>query len=129
MSPIVMVHGAFVGGWSFEWFERPFRKAGYKVQTPHLRGHGPYEPRDRVVGVSMRDYVADLVLLCRSLEKPPILVGHSMGALVAQMAARKVKAAALVLLAPSAPWGLVSWTVEEAVASFGAHMAALMSNG
>ena len=129
MSPIVMVHGAFVGGWSFEWFQRPFRKRGFQVHAPNLRGHGPYEPRDRVIGVSMRDYARDVVDLCRSLDEAPILVGHSMGGLVAQMAAREVEARALVLLAPSPPWGLVSWTVDEAVAGLGAQMATLLSNG
>ena len=129
MIPIVMVHGAFVGGWSFEWFERPFRGAGYEVHTPDLRGHGAYEPRERVIGVSMRDYADDLVAYCQALETAPVLVGHSMGGLLAQMVARRVQARALVLLSPSAPWGLVSWTVEDAVASLGAHLASLLSNG
>jgi pimeloyl-ACP methyl ester carboxylesterase len=129
MNPIVMVHGAFVGGWSFEWLQRPFRAAGYAKHAPDLRGHGAHDPPERVIGVSMRDYAADLVAYCQSLEAPPILVGHSMGGLLAQMIARKVDARALVLLAPSAPWGLVSWKIEEAVASLGAHLATLTSNG
>jgi pimeloyl-ACP methyl ester carboxylesterase len=129
MSPIVMVHGAFVGGWSFEWFQKPFRTAGFKVHAPDLRGHGPQEPRERLVGVSMRDYANDIVKLCQRLEEPPILVGHSMGGLVAQMAARKAKVRALVLLAPSAPWGLVSWTLEEALTGLGVQIATLLSNG
>jgi pimeloyl-ACP methyl ester carboxylesterase len=129
MGPIVMVHGAFVGGWSFERFEQPFRDAGYEVHAPDLRGHGADEPADEVIGVSMRDYLSDIVALCRQLPEPPILLGHSMGGLVAQMAARAANAQALVLLAPSPPWGLVSWTLEEAMASLGAHLATLMSNG
>lgn len=124
-----MVHGAFVGGWSFEWFQRPFRAAGYEVLTPDLRGHAAYAPREKVIGVSMRDYARDIVKLCRSLDEPPILVGHSMGGLVAQMAARKVAPRALVLLAPSPPWGLVNWSLEEALNAFGAQMASLLSGG
>jgi len=82
-----------------------------------------------VIGVSMRDYARDIVALCRKLDEPPILVGHSMGGLVAQMAARKVQPKALVLLAPSPPWGLVGWSLEEAMNAFGAQVASLISGG
>jgi pimeloyl-ACP methyl ester carboxylesterase len=129
MNPIVMVHGAFVGGWSFEVFRQPFEDAGRRVLAPDLRGHGAHEPADAVIGVSMRDYARDVAALCRSLDKPPVLVGHSMGGLVALMAARIVRPEALVLLAPSPPWGLVGWNLEEAVTAFGAQMASLFSNG
>ena len=129
MSPIVMVHGAFVGGWSFEQFRKPFEAAGHRVHAPDLRGHGADDPGEAVIGLSMRDYAQDLVELCRTLPAPPVLVGHSLGGLVAQLAARKVGARALVLLAPSPPWGLVGWSLEEAMTAFGAHMAGLLSNG
>lgn len=129
MNPIVMVHGAFVGGWSFERFRTPFEAAGHQVLTPDLRGHGPKARAKSVIGVSMRDYADDVVALCKTLDAPPILIGHSMGGLVAQLATRRVRPKALVLLAPSPPWGLNGWSVEEAMAAFGAQMASLLSNG
>ncbi|HKR88170.1 MAG TPA: alpha/beta fold hydrolase [Phenylobacterium sp.] len=129
MDPIVMVHGAFVGGWSFERFRAPFEAAGHRVLTPDLRGHGAREPSDAVVGVSIRDYANDVAALCASLPSRPILIGHSMGGLVAQLAARRVKPRAVVLLAPSPPWGLVGWNVEEALTAFGAQFVSLLSNG
>jgi pimeloyl-ACP methyl ester carboxylesterase len=124
-----MVHGAFVGGWSFERFRAPFEAAGHKVLTPDLRGHGAGEPPERVIGVSLSDYANDIAALCGRLTAAPILVGHSMGGLVAQLAARRVQPRALVLLAPSPPWGLVGWSLEEGLTAFGAHMAGLFSNG
>jgi pimeloyl-ACP methyl ester carboxylesterase len=129
MNPIVMVHGAFVGGWSFEQFRTPFEAAGHRVLAPDLRGHGHDDAADEVIGVSVRDYADDVVALCATLSERPILIGHSMGGLVAQMAARRVQPEALVLLAPSPPWGLVGWCVEEAMTAFGAQMASLLSNG
>ena len=129
MDPIVMVHGAFVGGWSFERFRTPFEAAGHHVLTPDLRGHGAGQAPEDVVGVSVRDYADDIATLCGSLATRPILIGHSMGGLVAQLAARRVAPKALVLLAPSPPWGLTGWSVEEAFTAFGAQMASLLSNG
>jgi pimeloyl-ACP methyl ester carboxylesterase len=129
VTAIVMAHGAFVGGWSFDVFAQPFRDAGYQVHTPDLRGHAAADAPERVIGVSMRDYAQDLVELCAGLGEPPILLGHSLGGLVALMAARRVRPKALALLAPSPPWGLAGWTLEAAVASIGAHIAGLTSNG
>ncbi len=101
MTAIVMAHGAFCGGWAFERFRTPFEAAGFEVLAPDLRGHGQREPDAAVVGVSMADYAADIAALCDDLPEPPVLLGHSMGGLVAQLAARRAKVRALVLLAPS----------------------------
>lgn len=60
MTAIVMVHGAFCGGWAFEHFRAPFEAAGFQALAPDLRGHGPDEPTGRVAGVSMSDYADDI---------------------------------------------------------------------
>ncbi len=114
-APIIMVHGAFCGGWVFDRFRRPFEAAGHAVLAPDLRGHGDGRP---VAGVSMGDYAAQIADAVDACAAPPILVGHSMGGLVAQMAAARRPVAGLVLLAPSAPWGVAGSTVEEAASAF-----------
>jgi pimeloyl-ACP methyl ester carboxylesterase len=119
MPAIVMVHGAFCGGWVFDRFRQPFARAGYEVLAPDLRGHGAGAPGDSVLGLSMSDYADDVAELCRGLDEPPILVGHSMGGLVCQMASRRAELDALVLLAPSPPWGVAGWSMEEAVTAVG----------
>jgi pimeloyl-ACP methyl ester carboxylesterase len=129
MSAIVMVHGAFCGGWAFERFRGPFEKKGWRVLTPDLRGHAVDDPAERVVGLSMTDYADDVVALCEREETPPILVGHSMGGLVAQMAAVRTPVRALVLLAPSATWGVQGFSMEEAVTAFGVQMMTPFFNG
>ncbi|WP_372781891.1 alpha/beta hydrolase [Phenylobacterium sp.] len=129
MTAIVMVHGAFCGGWAFEHFRAPFEAAGFEVLAPDLRGHGADEPSEAVIGVSMTDYAADIAKLCAELPEPPVLLGHSMGGLVAQLAARKAKLKALVLLAPSPPWGVAGSSLEEAATAFGVQMMGAFSSG
>lgn len=121
-APIVMVHGAFCGGWAFERFRAPFEAAGHEVLTPDLRGHAPDDPAEAVVGVSMTDYARDVAALCEGQAEPPILLGHSLGGLVAALAAGRAPVSAVVLLAPSAPWGVAASSMEEAITAFGLHM-------
>jgi pimeloyl-ACP methyl ester carboxylesterase len=114
MTTVVMAHGAFCGAWAFERFRAPFEAAGLDVVTPDLRGHGG-AATEAVAGLSMEDYARDLARLCESLPEAPVLIGHSLGGLVCQMAARRVRPRAMVLLAPSPPWGVTGSSVEEAV--------------
>jgi non-heme chloroperoxidase len=116
--PVVMIHGAFCGPWSFDAFRVPFEEAGYVVHAPTLRHHEHgREPPAALGKVSLTDYAADLEKLIAGLDGVPILVGHSMGGLLAQMLAAKGLARALVLLAPSAPWGTLPSTVFEIASS------------
>jgi pimeloyl-ACP methyl ester carboxylesterase len=112
-APLLMIHGAFCGAWSFDEFREPF-DAAYKVHAPNLRYHDSGRSPPRELGkVSLLDYTADLEKLIAGLDEAPILVGHSMGGLLAQMLAAKGLAKALVLLAPSAPWGTLPSTIFE----------------
>lgn len=113
-APVIMVHGAFCGGWTFDAFRGPFEAAGHRVLTPDLIGH---DGHGSAVGVSMSDYARQIARLAQSCETPPILVGHSLGGLVAQMTASRARISKLILLAPSAPWGVSGASLEEAVSA------------
>jgi pimeloyl-ACP methyl ester carboxylesterase len=116
-APILMVHGAFCGGWVFERLAGAFAAAGHPVSAPDLPGHGAQDARDAASGLSMSVYAKAIAAEARSLGAPPVLIGHSMGGLVALMAAAEVPTAGVVLLAPSAPWGVGGSTMEEAVSA------------
>jgi pimeloyl-ACP methyl ester carboxylesterase len=115
--PVIFAHGAFCGGWAFEQFRKPFEARGCACVAPDMRGHGAGASRDATAGLSMSDYAADLAKLVASQAEPPILVGHSLGGLVAQMAAARAPVRALVLLAPSPPWGVPGGSLGEAISA------------
>ncbi len=121
-APIVMVHGAFCGGWAFDAFRAPFASAGHAVFAPDLPGHQDGSPPAAVCGLSLRDYADAIVEFCAGLAAPPILVGHSLGGLVVQLAAARIPTKGLILLAPSAPWGVAAASPEEILAAMSLHV-------
>jgi pimeloyl-ACP methyl ester carboxylesterase len=108
-----MIHGAFSGSWSWDGFASKFRDCGYLVYTPALRHHESEKPPSSLGQTSLTDYASDLQNFVEELDAPPILVGHSMGGLLAQMLATRCDVRALILLAPSAPWGVPPSTLFE----------------
>ncbi len=102
-----------------------FARAGYAVQRPALRFHDVSKPPAALGSTSLTDYAADLEEILEGLDAPPILVGHSLGGLLAQMLAARRPVKACVLLAPSAPWGVPPSTLFE----IGAAQAMLLQPG
>jgi pimeloyl-ACP methyl ester carboxylesterase len=81
------------------------------------------KPAPAALGTTgLDDYAADLEEEIEALKAPPILVGHSMGVLLAQMLAARTDVAALILLAPSAPWGVPPTTLFEIGAAQSMHL-------
>lgn len=118
MKPrVIMVHGAFCGPWTFDRFRRPFEAAGHTVEAFALPGHADDDPRGAVSNLSMSRYADALAGRILAEPTPPVVVAHSMGGLVAMMAAMHVPLAGLILLAPSPPWGITSGTLEEGASS------------
>jgi len=114
---VIFAHGAFCGGWAFEQFRLPFEARGLRCLAPDMRGHTPGSPRGGPANLSMSDYAADLAKLIGEQDEPPVLIGHSLGGLVAQMAAARAPVRALVLLAPSPPWGVAGGSMGEAISA------------
>ena len=109
--PLVFVHGSFISAWCWEEFFLPFFAAhGYPSFAPSLRGHGGSEGRQDLHWHSLSDYVTDLERVVDGLHRPPVLIGHSMGGLIAQKFLPRRPVAALVLLASVPPEGVAGMT-------------------
>ncbi|MDQ1178621.1 pimeloyl-ACP methyl ester carboxylesterase [Rhodococcus sp. SORGH_AS 301] len=78
------------------------------MHTPTLRHHElpRYVGASRIAGVSLLDYTDDLVALCRSLDSKPLVVGLSLGGLLAQLVAARTAVAGVVAAAPAPAAGI-----------------------
>ncbi|MFW6151256.1 MAG: alpha/beta hydrolase [Chloroflexota bacterium] len=106
---VVMVHGMWTSGQYWQKFQSFFGRRGYRCFYPTLRFHdaGPTgEPDPRLGSTSLLDYVCDLEGEMDKFEAPPILMGHSMGGLLALMLATRRQVRALVLLNPAPSYGM-----------------------
>jgi pimeloyl-ACP methyl ester carboxylesterase len=104
---VVMIHGMWAGGWTWEGWAPIFEEKGYHCLTPTLRHHDvpPHEPPKELGSTSLLDYAGDLERMIAGLSEPPVLMGHSMGGLLAQMLGARCQTRALVLLDPVPPRG------------------------
>lgn len=116
---ILLVHGMWMGAWIWDDVVDALGEAGLgngrthdgraEVRAIDLPGHGD-EPTDTsTTDVPQHiDAVVDVLEAHRSVDpaSPRILVGHSMGTLVAMQAAQRSEVDALVLINPGPPRGV-----------------------
>jgi len=108
---LFMIHGMFCGPWCWEKYKGFFEEKGYECVTTTLRHHdlSLNELPDPSLGTtSILDYTKDLEDEIRQLDTTPIIVGHSMGGLLAQILGSRGVAKGLVLLTPASPSGVLA---------------------
>lgn len=103
--PILLIHGAFCHAAFLKPWAGYFTAAGYRCTTPSLPGHDPSDPA-LLSSLGIPDFLAALREVHDGMSEPPILIGHSMGGLLAQHLAAERDCAALVCVASAPPWRL-----------------------
>src|SRR5258707_10428970 len=103
MARFVMVHGGFSGAWIWLPLIDTLREAGHVVEAFDLPGMG--DDHTSASEVSLDSYAGRVCEVLATNSEPAIVVGHSMGGIVAtQAAARSPKrVAALVYVAAFLP--------------------------
>jgi pimeloyl-ACP methyl ester carboxylesterase len=109
---VVLIHGTWCRGDSWVPTRAAFEERGYTVHTPTLRHHEVplQEGAMKIAPLSMRDYTDDLVALVDSLDSPPLLVGLSLGGLLAQLVAARTRHAGVVAACPAPAAGILAAT-------------------
>lgn len=100
----LLLHGAWAGPWMFEnWMSRVYA-AGYDVCAINL-----HQLSDNLSDLNMERYIQGVrdVIACH-ISKPSLLIGHSMGGLIAAALAHEGLASKVALVSPVPPWGLLS---------------------
>ncbi len=98
--PLVFVHGLGHGAWCFEPWQQAAAERGWSSHALSLRGHGGSGGHNELGRTTLRDYEHDVLQVIAGLADVPVLVGHSLGALVVQRVLQRYPARAGVLLAP-----------------------------
>lgn len=116
--PIVLVHGAANSATVWTYWQEALAQAGFASYAVNLRGHGRNE-HDDLSNTSMHDYVDDVRSCVEQLDRKPVVMGWSMGGLIAMMTAPAGGAVACVGLAPSTPAREQDSSIEIRQGEFG----------
>lgn len=106
---ILMIHGIGCTGQAWDRLAPAFRALGWRVETPTLfpDKRTVAKPPADLPSLRLKDYVDAMEAEARRLEaetgQPPVLMGHSMGALIAQKLAERGVGRAAVLITPASP--------------------------
>ena len=100
--PVVLVHGAANSSPVWQFWQQGLAEQGWPSFAVDLRGHGSNDSTD-LSQAGMADYALDVRAVVEYIRRPPVVMGWSMGGLVAMMAAASGGCAACVALAPSTP--------------------------
>jgi non-heme chloroperoxidase len=113
---LLMIHGMWGSGEIWAGYKTYFDKLGYTVITPTLRWHeAKYlnAPPKELGTTSLLDYAADLEKQIGELKEKPIIIGHSMGGLLAQILASRGLAESAILLTPAPPAGVFAFRLSS----------------
>lgn len=109
---IVFIHGMWGRGILWNKFQHYFEKKGYECHAPDLRYHDAEkasDPDPKLARTGLLDYVQDLESFIEGLDTRPVIIGHSMGGLLAQILSERGLADSAVLITPAAPMGIVTF--------------------
>ena len=122
---VLLVHGMWGGAWYLRNYLYAAAQAGWDAWAVDLRGHGGSPVPGGLGRVGLLDYVTD-VRRCLDRLGEAVLVGHSMGGLIAQKVAEGGGIAAAILITSAPPRGLsaLRWPVLSRMARYAPAMLA-----
>lgn len=122
--PVLWLHGFFSCPHHLDSWVQRFDRAGYHSHVPALPGRRPTDTKV-LTRSGLKEYHATARAARDELDEAPIVIGHSLGALLAQKLAADTTVAALVLLGPAPPG--ISWTQPRALPYVAAQLPAIVA--
>ena len=101
-KPIYLLHGELGGSWLWHRFLGFFAPRGWEGHALNLRGHYWSETAD-FAELDFSTYLDDVIAGAATMSRPPIVIGHGLGGLLALRLAQARPVSALILLSPALP--------------------------
>lgn len=102
-TPLLFVHGAWHGAWCWDHGMLDyFAERGWNSYAMSLRNHGNSPRSGSLRWTRHGSYVQDIASVAERFDRPPVLIGHSMGGYLVQkyMEAHEVAGAVLMASVP-----------------------------
>jgi pimeloyl-ACP methyl ester carboxylesterase len=100
--PLYLIHGELGGSWLWERYLRYFAQRGWEAHALNLRAHF-WSETDNLEEIDLNTYLDDAEAGVAALGRPPVVIGHGMGGLLALKLAERRPLEGLVLLSPALP--------------------------
>lgn len=115
---IVFIHGMFLTAKCWSGWMTFFENRGYQCHAPSWPCHegDPCDlrihPPARLGGISLQDLIEHFSAFVARLPHKPILIGHSLGGLIAQELISRNRASAAVAIGSVAPNAMAAWDLN-----------------
>jgi pimeloyl-ACP methyl ester carboxylesterase len=100
--PLYLLHGELGGSWVWHQLLGFFAGRGWEGHALNLRGHYWSETAD-FTELDFDSYLADALAGAAQMVRPPVVMGHGLGGLLALRVAEQVPISGLVLFSPALP--------------------------
>ncbi len=124
MKTVVFIHGLYMTPLCWEDWVKRFEARGFRALAPAYPGRDKsvqaLQTPDAALGkLNLTAIVEDLENRIKKLDEKPILIGHSMGALVTQLLLHRGLASAAVAIDSAPPTGVFTTTFSFLKANWG----------
>mgnify|MGYP001825886614 FL=1 len=114
---LIFVHGISAGAWLWQDGALDFFSAkGYRSWSLSLSGHGGSTSDKPLAHLRLEDYAQDLATALDEIDRPTVVIAHSLcGAVAQKLMSRGHRTAGMALVCSVPPYGLMRASVEMAI--------------